>query len=388
MQDKISVYEEILAMEPGSKLFFSLAKMLVASGDYSKAEKILLQGLTAHPEYLEARLLLLDVLEFLGHEDDALEHCRGMLDLLKESTGFWAVWHRILAGNGERDTRTALGFVQASLQGKALAWTDIFEQGLGVALAHADDIGMPVAQPSEGDFDGQEPEAEESVSSSSLDAAVESGVEPKEDISPDAPLSAPESLAVSELETEDISEPEDALEQESKSEETQNVDSQSQPEPAPEIAKHIDLDMAPVAGTESAMPLENIPQVTEDVIEEREEEGEEPCQDADAEEVDDISIHSDVTTRTMADLLMEQEEYAQAAVIYEKLWKESAPGAERREIYDALEAARSNAGEITREEAGQSIGTDVPQGHEKSAPHDALKTLSALADRLEQRAKQ
>lgn len=384
MQDKISVYEEILAMEPGSKLFFPLAKMLVASGDYSKAETILLQGLSAHPEYLEARLLLLDVLEYLGREDDALEHCRKMLELLKNSTGFWAVWHRILAENGERDTRTALGFVQASLQGKALAWTDIFEQGLNVVLEHADYADRSALQLSDNDALSQEPGQEGSpVAASLLHGVADPGLTSQEASSPVVDLASPESLVEPELETEGIAEAEDILEEDVKSEGESSVDSPVQSE----IAAPIEPAVAPVAETESGEPLENIV-VTEDVIEVEEEEGEEPVQDADAEEVDDMSIHSDVRTRTMADLLMKQEEYAQAAAIYEQLWEESSPGVERRELYDALEEARSNARDINTEESGLSVGTDVPVDDDKSVTPDALKTLSALADRLEQRGKQ
>ncbi len=130
MQNKIKVYEEILTLDPGSKLFFPLASMLVASGNYARGREVLVQGLAVHPEHTEARLLLLDVLEHLGEENAAMEQGGQVLDLLKKYEGFWTVWQRMLDANREGDTRTALDFLRASLQGRPLTWAGVVEEGL------------------------------------------------------------------------------------------------------------------------------------------------------------------------------------------------------------------------------------------------------------------
>ena len=277
MQDKIKVYEEILTLEPGSKLFFPLAVMLVGVGDFLKGEKVLTQGLAVHPEYMEARLLLLDVLDHLGQEDAAREHGEKVLDLLKKSEGFWAVWNKILVGKKEQDTRTALHFVQESLHDRPLTWSAILEQGLSSLLAGGtSNPGIPPVSMSE-----------------------------KEERSAEGP--------------------------------EQRISEEFSP--------------AAVAGDE---------------------------------EREDILIDSDARTKTMADLLMKQEEYGQAADIYEALWRESQPGSERDALQSAMDEARGMMTLAGEEESRADAAASAPK--DDPATVDTLNTLSALADRLERRA--
>ena len=370
MQNKINVYEEILAMEPGSKLFFPLAKMLVETGEYTKAEKILLQGLGAHPEYFEARLLLLDVLEYLGREDEALGHCHQILDLLQGAQGFWAVWNRILTANGERDTRTALAFVQASLQGRAITWADVFARGLDSVLGTAEEGRVSVVGSVGADLDGRDAVEASAMHSTAVlaeDHAADTEVVSQKDV-PSADL-------VPAGGTEASIEPREVLEEEADNAKAPERAAQVQPASVPERREETWSADADVS-------------VVEDLPETEVENTLEPSQDADAEEVDDIAMNSDVRTRTMADLLMKQEEYAQAVVIYEKLWEESAPGSERRELYDALTTARGRMEDEANDDTLQPSMGNGAMDDEGQASSDALRTLSALAERLEQRAKE
>jgi tetratricopeptide (TPR) repeat protein len=376
VQNKISVYEEILAMEPGSKLFFPLAKMLVETGKYTQAEKILLQGLGAHPEYFEARLLLLDVLEYLGREDEARGHCLHMLALLKGAQGFWAVWNRILTANGEDDTRTALAFVQASLQGRAITWADVFARGLDSVLGTAEGGRAPAV----GSV-GTNPDERDAVEASAMHRTAVLAEDHAADTEVVSQKDVPSADLVSAGGTEAIIEPRDVLEEEADNANAPERAAQVQPASVPERREETWL-----AGAD--VPVrEDILSAGDDLPETEVENTFEPSQDADAEEVDDIAMNSDVRTRTMADLLMQQEEYAQAVVIYEKLWKESAPGSERRELYDALTTARGKMEDEANDDTPPPSMGDGVMDDEGHASSDALRTLSALAERLEQRAK-
>ena len=54
MKAKIEWYREVLELEPGSKVFFPLARLLGQSGETQEAIRVLRMGLARHPEYIEA----------------------------------------------------------------------------------------------------------------------------------------------------------------------------------------------------------------------------------------------------------------------------------------------------------------------------------------------
>ena len=66
MRRKIEWYQEVLALEPGSRIFFPLAKLFVEFGQFEDAERTLRQGLDRHPDSMEARLLLVQAFASLG----------------------------------------------------------------------------------------------------------------------------------------------------------------------------------------------------------------------------------------------------------------------------------------------------------------------------------
>ncbi len=68
MSKKIEWYQEVLSLEPGSRVFFPLAKLFVENGMPEDAVITLCRGLDRHPDYLEARMLLVELLTELGRE--------------------------------------------------------------------------------------------------------------------------------------------------------------------------------------------------------------------------------------------------------------------------------------------------------------------------------
>ena len=65
-QEKAAWYREVLDLEPGSKVFLPYARLLLELDRADEAVSVLRDGLGRHPEFMEARLLLIDVLHKRG----------------------------------------------------------------------------------------------------------------------------------------------------------------------------------------------------------------------------------------------------------------------------------------------------------------------------------
>lgn len=129
MQEKIEWFQEVLSLEPGSRVFFPLAKLFVKVGEKENAATTLASGLERHPEYLEARMLLVQVLSDLGRSDEALEHSARVVEALSGYPEFWKTW-----AQGQPDERRDFGvflmLVASWLQGRPVHWTDIVLEGV------------------------------------------------------------------------------------------------------------------------------------------------------------------------------------------------------------------------------------------------------------------
>ncbi|MBR5051132.1 MAG: hypothetical protein IKX75_07370, partial [Desulfovibrio sp.] len=92
MTEKIEWYKEVLALEPNSKIFFPLARMLEREGELEQACEVLKEGVARHGEYLEARLFLVELLERLGRMEECAAEVEVLAGLLARYEGFWSAW--------------------------------------------------------------------------------------------------------------------------------------------------------------------------------------------------------------------------------------------------------------------------------------------------------
>lgn len=136
MKQKIEWYKEVLEIEPNSKVFFPLARILVADKQADEAIAVLTLGLSRHPYFIEARLLLVELL-FAGGRHERLWHEVDMVSaMLGGYPGFWKAWaERLALEEGSRDTALAVSFVAASLQKLPISWTEVIEHGLRACFA-------------------------------------------------------------------------------------------------------------------------------------------------------------------------------------------------------------------------------------------------------------
>jgi len=129
MRRKIEWYQEVLALEPGSRIFFPLAKLFVEFGQFEDAEKTLRQGLDRHPEAMEARLLLIQVLTRMDRTEEAQEHLQAIIKPLERYPAFWSLWAQ-QSVEKDRDFAVFLMLVASHFSDKPVKWTDVVIEGL------------------------------------------------------------------------------------------------------------------------------------------------------------------------------------------------------------------------------------------------------------------
>lgn len=345
MNQKIEWYKEVLALEPGSKVFFPLARMQAENGLTEDALATLRHGLSRNPEHIEARLLLIDLLFGSSQYDALWPELDQIALMLGGYPGFWSAWNSRLARNpSSKDAALALSFFSASLRGEAISWTDVIEHGLRRLLAGEE--SLPVASSPR----VAPPELNE-LKSYLKDSPVAQGSarSPRSTAAPAVVLGAMGDLPP------------------------------SGPHPKPDLPE---LELEPLFPDPLELPEQPLPAggATTAAADMTPEE----LFDEDAGDSDD-DVFS-LKTRSMAEVLAEQGDYSGALDIYNDLLRQTEDETERRELEEAIASLSAKAGEsITHEAVHTDDGeedTPAPSGQGKNR---LLDVLDALARRLEAR---
>lgn len=143
MKTKIKWFKEVLELEPGSKVFFPLARLYFEDGATDEAVTTLRQGLERNPDHLEARILLIEVLMHIGEHDAAQEEVEAVGAVLANYPFFWRAWAQTL-GAKSKDGALALSFLASQFQGKTISWSKIMEKGLQSLFADGKDVFVSV----------------------------------------------------------------------------------------------------------------------------------------------------------------------------------------------------------------------------------------------------
>lgn len=137
MTEKIEWYKEVLELEPNSKVFFPLSRLLAEDGEIDEALSILEDGLERHPEYLEARLYFIELL----HKNGMNEKCEAQVDKLSKMfasyAGFWQAWAACLSSEKEADTASILRFLAAQFVAGPIQLHDVLNRGLQTFIDEA-----------------------------------------------------------------------------------------------------------------------------------------------------------------------------------------------------------------------------------------------------------
>ncbi len=146
MSNKIEWYQEVLSLEPGSRVFFPLAKLFVENGQPEDAVNTLRQGLDRHPDYLEARMLLVELLTELEREEEVHDQLERVINPLRDYPAFWRGWARSLPAE-QRDLSVFLMLVASNISGDTIKWTDVVFEGISTLADRL--VGAPLPPPCE-----------------------------------------------------------------------------------------------------------------------------------------------------------------------------------------------------------------------------------------------
>ena len=335
MKEKIEWYQEVLELEPSSKVFFPLARLLAENGRFADAASALRQGLDRHPEHFEARMLFLEMLVRTNRDEEAGELAQDIARTMSGYPAFWRKWAQTLAaGENGMESSLAVSFLAAWFDGNRISWGEVIRLGLSAAT--------------DGKAFGESPAILDHDISSETDGLPEE---------------------------EDSDLPEftfDAVGEENSGffeSEEQAADLVSESSEAEEFRK---------------------PSVLSGAFEEGELEND-SREDEDGEGEESFSLR----TMTMAGLLADQGDCRGALAIYKELWSEEPAGPRRDRLEGLISEMESRLAETASSEQGKTGGGKRQAGSEGVAPDAAnglkgkkklMSTLEALADRLEDRA--
>ena len=131
MKAKIDWYKEVLDLEPGSKVFFPLARLLAENEQLQEAVSTLRLGLERHPEFIEARLYLIELLYKNGQYVQCEPQVGQLTRLFSKYPGFWEAWGACAANTEKRrDISLTLRFLSMLFQCPDIGLEDVLENGL------------------------------------------------------------------------------------------------------------------------------------------------------------------------------------------------------------------------------------------------------------------
>lgn len=128
MKNKIELFQELFSSDPTSKVFYPLAKLYAESGMLLQSAETLRQGLSRHPDHMEARLLLIEILHQLERDDVAAEEVEILAGTLSRYPAFWGIWAG-MAGQRHPDAAVALNFLSTHLAGGDITWAKVLHKG-------------------------------------------------------------------------------------------------------------------------------------------------------------------------------------------------------------------------------------------------------------------
>ncbi len=147
MNEKISWYREVLDLEPDSRLFLPLARLLVEEGLAEEAADVLDRGCARHPTFLEAGLFRVEVLQSLGRAEESSAELDALLPIFSRNRGFWKAWADNENALGREGASLALRLLDLVLNGVAVDMQDIIRRGIESLEMERAGAGRPESRP-------------------------------------------------------------------------------------------------------------------------------------------------------------------------------------------------------------------------------------------------
>lgn len=148
---KLEWYKEVLSLEPNSKLFLPLARLLAELGTednnadmMNEAFEVLRRGLDIQPEFMEARLFLIELLNTCGCKAQCGAEVARLASLFLSYPDFWDAWREYaIIEHESSDFTAALGFMSAIMRNKSLSIVQVLEAGLNTLKTNSVPLFSP-----------------------------------------------------------------------------------------------------------------------------------------------------------------------------------------------------------------------------------------------------
>jgi len=130
MMEKIELYKEVMELEPNSKLFLPLARLLNNADRPDEAAEVLERGLERHDDFLEARLFLIELLHKSGKSEDCDRQIEKLGDMLSAYAGFWQAWAAYMSKKSDaQDASAVMHFLAACFACGPLSLHEVIVKG-------------------------------------------------------------------------------------------------------------------------------------------------------------------------------------------------------------------------------------------------------------------
>ena len=371
MLSKIEIYREVLDIEPNSKAFFPLARSLAEEGRHDEAAAVLTRGIGFHPDHLEAKFLLIELLTRQGKEDQADQVFTDVGALLARYPSVWLLWSKTAAARA-KDPSLAMLFLAHYFQNQTLTWAEVMERGLKSLSQAAGSLEPSEGSAGPGDPVSGGPESSGPAGGEAMAAQAAAAAPALKEAQ--ALVDRPEAEATVAPEPDEVTAGPDAATSVLASPAAQaaalSVAESLPPEtaPAPQAAAAPAETAGPeLRGAREVMALAGLLDAPETV------EPRPRSKPAKGKE-------QGVRTRTMAAVLAEQGDTAGALDIYQELLAAAASDADREELR-ALMDALASPGRAASPDAAPTPAAPGPKSANRLADF-----LEALANRLETRA--
>lgn len=349
--EKALWYQEVLSLDPASRIFLPYARLLAENGRRMEAIEVLRAGLSRHPEFLDARLLLIEQLHAAGQDAAAGLEAAGIIESLSRCSALWDIWSKL---PGVRPDQAAmLHFFGATFRRGGPTLADVFEAGMkALREAEGTDSPEPQDEPSSGDENNASARSAEEAPAPSESSAPEAAAASSASPSVAGPADAGTSAAAPRCFVMDENTPWYGLDSVPDDDDLDDADENAPaPLPAPSVT---DLFFAgSAAPSERHGQDEQVPAahpVPRSVMEGK----------------------SSLCTRSMARILEEQGATGEAASIYRELLEVSSSPEERAELNAKLDSLMQ--------------GAENP-APEQPADSGLLNMLETLAVRLENKSR-
>ena len=407
MTEKIEWYKEVLELEPNSKVFFPLARMLANEGAVEEAIGIIEKGLVRHPEFLEARLYCIELLHKCGRIEDSKAHVELLSKMFSAYGEFWRAWASCIATmreSGSEDTASALRFLAANFLHGPVSLNKVIEEGLAVILEEnrqkASTAQEPLSTSPENIGEPSAPLLSEDVAAEAIPdvpaptAVEEPTEEPAQKAAPledDLTGMAEAMPAASDLPV--VEEPVEEPVQETASIEDEEHAFAPSADTADEndalfagmevdegAAADLDLVLAKELSAEELPDASDTP-LMHDMTDLSTPEGDAAPKMREAFPAEDAHQETfSIRTRSMAEVLAEQGDIQGALEIYQEL-EQAADGFEKNELAQRIITLQARLGGSVPTPAVEEIPAKAPTGKEQ-----VLSVLTSLAKALENRA--